>query len=628
MSQLPLQSLDGSSLSPGRAAPLIHKWFARRRPDAIQAVLKGLTASGDDYRMRIMDPFAGSGMILLECLAQGHDVFGADINPVAWLIARQTLNPPDIAEVRQALERIDEAVGPEIRKLFRTTTPNGVHADVVTGFYVRVVKTPEGGDLELHHNYLIARNKRKNWAVYYCPVCGAVFASSCLNDVTCLECQSEFDWRQGPVVRGKVEIGAKKVSLADIYAKECDGPRFKLIAVESFSPETGRLYHRPSSQDLKNVEMAKSRCLHHDIARNLSATLIPINRRDPRPISHGFKSYGDLFAPRQLLALSLITDAIKNIEEEDLKYAMALALSDTAGNNNRMCRYAADWLKLTPAFGLHGFDVVTRPVEGNVWGAARGRGSFSNCVAKATRAYAAISSTIDQLESSRKNQILRDVRCMPAQELSEIGWKTMDAIVTDPPYFDNLDYGELGDFYYQWLRVALDGASPFDGEHSLKASDLARIAAVDKDPSRFSTELSKTFRQAAEHLGSSGVVTFSYHHAKSQAWECLSDALRGASIVPYKLRFVRSELDNGFHSSSGNIKIDSIFYCRQRDPLEEVNSDGILSDALDSLSELEDLKPVDLASAAYAIATALAVLHPSGGFADSLSRVRQIARWD
>ena len=627
MSQLRLHCFDPSGMSPGRAAPLIHKWFARRRPDAIRAVLDGLNDSGDDRGLRIMDPFVGSGMILLECLAQGHDVFGADINPVAWLIARQTLNPPDVGEFRQAFQIVDDAVGPRIRDLFRTTTPTNAPADVITAFYARVIRTSDGNDFELHHNYLIARNKKKDWAVYYCPICSAVFVAPCLDVVTCSECQSEFDWREGTVFRGKVKIGTERVTLAELYYRQDDEPRFKLIAVESYSAETGRQYHRPSTQDFENVELATSECLHHDIAQKLRATQIPTDRRDPRPISHGFTSYGQLFAPRQLLSLALITDAIRDLDSEELRYAMALALSDTTGSNNRMCRYAADWLKLTPAFGLHGFDVVTRPVEGNVWGAERGRGSFSNCVAKAIRAYSTIKATIDGVESNKKSRAIRDVRCVPAQSLTEIGWAPMDAIVTDPPYFDNLDYGELGDFYYQWLKLALDGTSPFDQEYSLKASDLARIAALNEDSSQFSKELSRVLRQAIEHLEPEGVVAFSYHHAKSQAWECLAEALRNASLVPYKLRFVRSELDNGFHSSSGNIKIDSIFYCRQNTPQEGVNSEGVLCDAFKNLSSLEGLKPIDLVSAGYAITTVLTVWHPTEDFADLLSQVRQDARW-
>ena len=91
--------------------------------------------------------------------------------------------------------------------------------------------------------------------------------------------------------------------------------------------------------------------MDNDIAKELSLTSIPTNRRDARPISHGFTYYGQLYTPRQLLSLALIAGAIKDLDEPELKYAMALALSDAAGNNNRMCRYAVDWLKLTPAFG-------------------------------------------------------------------------------------------------------------------------------------------------------------------------------------------------------------------------------------------------------------------------------------
>ena len=628
MNQLTFRTLPKSGLDPGRTAPLVHKWFARRRPDAIRTVLDGLDDLENGRDLRVMDPFVGSGMILLECLSRGHDVFGADINPVAWLIAQQTLNPPESAQVEHALQAIDKEVGSQIREFFRTSTPSNTPADMVTAFYVRVVSTPDGHELELHHNYLIARNRKRNWAVYYCPACGAVFLGSCIDVVTCSECQTEFEWRKGTVSRGKAKVGADEVSLAELYSREEESPQFRLIGVESYSSEAGRQYHRPSAQDYMNIEEAQLRGLRHPVVNRLSAIPIPADRRDPRPISHGFTTYGDLFTPRQLLSLALIADVIKDLEDKGQQLAMALALSDAAGSNNLMCRYAADWLKLTPAFGLHGFDVVTRPVEGNVWGAPRGRGSFSNCVAKAKRAYTTIKSTIDEMEAKRELCISRDVRCVPSQTLSGVGWDTMDAIITDPPYFDNLDYGELGDFYYQWLKVSLNNESPFDREYSMDASDLARIASVEKDPALFGKALGQVLVQAAGYLRPEGIIAFSYHHAKAQAWECLVDALRTAAIGPYKLRFVKSELDNGFHSSRGNIKTDSIFYCRKRGELGEVSSDEMLRDAWRNLSELEGLKPIDLDSACYAISAALAALNPSDDFADLLTRVKRFAGQD
>ena len=257
MSQLVLRSFRRSDLDPGRSAPLVHKWFARRRPEAIRKILDGLDSLGEERNLRIMDPFAGSGMILLECLTRGHDVFGADINPVAWLIARQTLNPPNIERFRLAFQAIDDAVGHQIRGLFRTTTPANTPADVVTAFYVRVVHTLDGNDRELHHNYLIARNRKKNWAVYYCPVCGAIFDNSCVDFITCPECNSKFDWREGSVFKGRVKVGVDSVSLAELYDQERSGPRFKLIGVESYTSETGRQYHKPSKSGLQEYRVGE-----------------------------------------------------------------------------------------------------------------------------------------------------------------------------------------------------------------------------------------------------------------------------------------------------------------------------------------------------------------------------------
>ena len=631
MSQSRFESMLASESDPGRAAPLIHKWFARRRPEAIREVLRGLDGSIETEHLRVLDPFTGSGMILLESAIRGHDVYGIDINPVAWLIARQTLNPPDIAGVRRAFRAINASVGSQIRDMYHTTTPTGIPAETVTAFYVRIVNAFGSNAFELHHNYLIARNKVKNWAVYYCPFCGAVFASSCLDLVTCSECGATFDWSHGTVFRGHARIGSEKVRLAELFANEADGPCFKMIAVESFSKESGRLFHKPDAQDFVNLERASSLCTSNQIAKEISATPIPSDRRDARPISHGFRYYGQLFAPRQLISLALIANTIRNLQEPDQKYAMALALSDAAGGNNRMCRYAADWLKLTPAFGLHGFDVVTRPIEGNVWGASRGRGSFRNCVEKAVKAYTIIGPALDQARETRESPPLREVKCLPAQELSDLRWGPMDAVITDPPYFDNLDYAELGDFYFQWLRIALDYEPPFDRKHSIDGLDLAAIASVNQDPVRFCEELSHVFREAASNLTPEGVVAFSFHHGKSVAWECLAEALNLASLAPYKVMFVRSELRNGFHSSNGNIKTDAIFYCKDRVALEGVERDQLIAAALDSLATLESvepLKPVDLTNAGYALAAALTALDPTNGFDEMLSTVRGFAEWD
>ena len=87
---------------------------------------------------------------------------------------------------------------------------------------------------------------------------------------------------------------------------------------------------------------------------------------DKRPISYGFHRYAELFNSRQLLCLATILRTILNVKEDSLQELLLLAFSDSLASNNMMCYYAFDYDKMTPLFGLHGYNVVTRPVENNV----------------------------------------------------------------------------------------------------------------------------------------------------------------------------------------------------------------------------------------------------------------------
>ena len=600
---------------PGRLAPLLHKWFARRRPEAVNLILDKLEILLGKQRLQIYDPFMGSGMLLLEAALRGHSVYGVDINPVAWLIARQSLNPIPYDRLLKALRDVQFQVAEKISSIYKTINQEGEEADTVTAFYVRLISDNNGHDLELHHNYLLARKRSANWAIYYCPICHSVFKSSCDYRVTCSLCGNEFIWSDGNVSRGHAHcrICEESYELKRLYQDERNSPRFKMIAVESFSEAYGRRFHTPSELDQENTSIAAKSCSRNPFAVSIRSAQIPSDRRDPRPISHGFKYYGDLFTPRQLLCLGLIAEAISEVKDIEERFALSLALSDAAGNNNLMCRYAADWLKLTPAFGLHGFDVVTRPVEGNVWGAGRGRGSFRNCVMKAAKAYSAIDRVFRSISITDHT---KEVICSSAQVNSGFDDKKVDAILTDPPYFDNLDYAELADFYYQWLRLVLKEVPQFNPSHCFNENDLSILATNGDGGSKFWRELAACFKTSLRRLSKGGIIAFTYHHSRLPAWLALRNALNACKLATFELGFVRSELDNGFHSADGNIKVDAIFYCKQRDLVNSHDIESMIKGAVRELENLQDLKIIDLISAKLAIATALSSLETGKPFDD------------
>lgn len=592
--------------NPGKLAPLLHKWFARRRPEATEFVLDQLEEMVGHQPFHVLDPFMGSGTLLLASALRGHTISGFDINPVAWTIARQTLNPIDEQTFVNSFEEIQSKVMEPILRLFKTENAAGETCDTITAFHVRTVQDPFGHQLELHHNYLIARNRRANWAIYYCPECSLVFQAEPNPTVLCPGCEEFLDWEKGTIRKGVVtcDICETAYHLKDLYTDEPNSPKFKLIAVESFSSTSGRHYHSPGEVDLRNISLASSMVEKHRLALEMLGNPIPAHRRDQRPISHGFHYYGQLFTDRQLIGLSLIVDAITEIDDLDARVALALTLSDTAGNNNLMCRYAADWRKLTPAFGLHAFDMVTRPVEGNVWGTQLGRGSFKNCFRKSRKAYSAIESAFIGRKKETPRLSFTALQCAPAQSLSTLEFLGADVVLTDPPYFDNLDYAELSDFYYQWLRECLGTDRPFGPTHCIFDDDLAFIASNGSNSNGYADQLGKCFSTIVEHLKTDGIFAFSFHHKKKVAWEALSSALLNAGLVVENLRFVRSELENGFHSNTGNIKIDAIFFCRLM-PQSSCSKTPKFEQGTTDLFNLDTVREVDLTCAEQAMATAI-----------------------
>lgn len=589
-------------------AYLLHRWFARRMPEAVAKEFRWIEESLPEQSgpRIVLDPFMGSGALLAEAASRGHSVVGLDVNPVAWLIARQTLVPPNPELMRKYLSQLDEGVGQTIRGLYSSRDPTGQPVETVTAFHSRLVRCVCGSEVGLHHSYLLARSRTRGWSMVLCPQCGEVFSISAeQSTAACPACSLRYDWATGTVQRGFLVCPycRQKTRLVDLPSIT-EAPVHRLVAIESFEPTSGRRsFHRPSEIDFQHEQEAIS-LLPKVRAHRLLETPIPTTgRTDPRPITYGFRYYGQLFRGRQLYSLGLLSDAIATVDNEDAGMGLALVLSNVAGSNNLLCRYAADWLKLTPAFALHGFHPLARPVEGNVWGAGRGRGSFRNLLLRAAEAYSALSEKIGSRVPGGTSFGQVQVHCADAKQIHRLQVPKVDLVFTDPPYFDNLDYSDLADFYYQWLRLALRDHPHFLRSHVQNDADLSRIASGASAESQFGTELGEVFAKLKLALRPDGIVAFTYHHREIHAWRALLVALRYSELVVGSLRFTQSERENGFHTSEGSIKIDAMFVASF--DRRQVPAACWLNDAISDLGQLgRPLRRVELEAASLACATA------------------------
>jgi adenine-specific DNA methylase len=315
-------------------------------------------------------------------------------------------------------------------------------------------------------------------------------------------------------------------------------------------------------------------------------TAIPLEgREDPRPVNYGFHSYSDLFNARQLLCLASVLEAISSIENTAIQESLLLAFSDSLASNNMLCYYAFDYDKVTPLFGLHGYNMVTRPVENNGWGAPLGRGTFKNCVAKMLKGLRGMSSydwssvenkragnCFPELPASDSSDLPRpastgrhyvDLRRASARQI-QLPDNSIDLILTDPPYFDNLNYGEMSDFYYAWLRPILKNRYPQEFQPLNCVGMVDRIHGNGDQESldRFRNGLVQVFSECNRVLREAGIMALTFHHKRREPWSALVEALNQAGFTVIQLVPLRSEGRSGFHSAPGNLKWDAVLVCR------------------------------------------------------------------
>jgi adenine-specific DNA methylase len=269
---------------------------------------------------------------------------------------------------------------------------------------------------------------------------------------------------------------------------------------------------------------------------------------------------------------------------------MLTAFSDCLNTNNMFCKYEVEWHKISLFFSLHAFHPIERPAENNVWGTEFGRGTFVKCFEKIRKAKIYCQHPHERLldlngqrysrltgKEQIEGHLVRDfdklrctdhaalLRCQSSEDLSFIPDKSVDAVITDPPYFDNLQYSELADFFYVWLRFALkDAYNWFEPELSGRRSEIVKNDKLGKTIDFFNEGLRRVFFECHRILKDDGLLVFTFHHNKIWAWEGIAQLLLDAGFYISATPIVRSEGRGEVHSSAGNIRYDCILICRKR----------------------------------------------------------------
>jgi len=606
----PIEKLNILALREGnskRPVYRMHKWWARRLGSVFRMLLLAAfagagTSEGELWRRFyhgnglnepiVLDPFMGGGTTLVEALRLGCRVIGVDINPVAWFITKKEIEPVDLADLDAAFARLEKAVGERIRRYYRTTCPKGHPAEVMYAFWVKSLPCANcGKQVDLWPNNWVSR-RSDHWTVV-CPVCDFIFpVPPHAEKATCPDCGKVFEPTRKISGYGRFRCphcGHAETHL-DAVARLGGPIPARMYGLEYYCPAcNSRGYKRADRADHSLFEEAKAEFEARKDSLLFPRQHIPIEgRSDPRPVNHGYTHFWHLFNPRQLLCLSLLLEGIMAEPDRNLRELLLLAFSDALDSNNMFCKYEVDYHKISLLFGLHAYHPIERPTENNVWGTRYGRGTFKRCFEKVRRGKAYCAQAYERAFDGRASfQVITGeqingslvesfdgllggqgralLRCADSSSLDFLPDKCVDAVITDPPYFANVMYSELADFFYVWLRLALADDYPwFRPEHSRREEELVQNVKEGKEEDDFSAGLTRVWRECHRVLKDDGILAFTFHHNEVGAWAAIGHSLLDAGFLVTAAPFVRSEGKSGFHSEAGNIKYDVILVCRKR----------------------------------------------------------------
>lgn len=587
----------------------VHKWFARRPGTLFRSLILSEFVSQPIHQtfyqsqqiphIRVFDPFMGGGTTIMEANRLGCAVTGADVNPMAWWIVRQELRALDVKNYQDAAEQLRAHLESEIGLLYRTKCLRCGSEDA-RGKYFLWVKTTIclscHRETDLFPHFLLSEDVRHPTNVLICVWCNELFETDDRkNPGPCPHCRKALPSQY----RAKNGKAACLHCAQPVFFPNGTVPRHRMFALEyhcescgSQSPAgrgKGRLFKKADNDDISRFVKAEYR-LNGLRSRFIPDDIIPDGDETARLHRWGYSRYRDLFNPRQLLGLELSSRWISSIKDQSIREALATNLSDLTRYQNMLCRYDTMALKSLDIFSVHGFPVGLIQCESNFLGIAGGNGApvgsggLLNIVEKFSKAkrYCVTpfevrheggrkievpmpSEWIGTCRYGEKPQEKRELVLLCVDSASvKVGGEMFDAILTDPPYFGNVQYAELMDFCYVWLRKHLGESMPeFKKASTRHQNELTGNANMGRGLDHFTAGISNAIKHSVQRLKSGGPFAFTYHHNQLEAYLPLAVAILDSGLVCSATLPCPAEMGASIHiNGTGSSVVDTVFVCR------------------------------------------------------------------
>jgi adenine-specific DNA methylase len=545
--------------------------------------------------LSVLDPFAGGGSIPFEALRYGFTTYANDLNPVAAVILQATLDYP--ARFGPALADDIRKWGNEWAKRVKQKLdpyfPKQPGENVFAYLWARTVACPTTGKpVPLSPSWWLSTSD-KPAAIRL--ICDPDMGSPRFEIVTGAEAKAANP-KDGTISRGVARSPWTGETIDDAYlkAEALAGRMDQVLYAVALKVPGGFHFRSPNQEDIRCAQNANERLLEIKMGW-ISNNILPLESvpdgNDKRPLIYGIKTWSDFFSPRQLFCMGVFIETLLDIQEEisqseskdkaiAISTYLGIVISKCVDYNSRQTFW--DPIRgIRHTFSRHDFAFRWNPAEFDSsasllpWTLDQVVTAYRDIANISAPAQASLNSiapipTLDRLEISQGS----------ANSLSHLSDSSIDNITVDPPYYDNVQYAELSDFFYVWLKRSVGHFYPelFRDELTNKDDEAvanpARFESLGKKKKElakqdYENKMSASFREMHRVLRPDGSLTVMFNHKRVEAWDTLASALIGAGFAIKASWPVHTESEYSLHQAKKNAAASTILLvCRKRTPTQ------------------------------------------------------------
>ncbi len=552
---------------------------------------------------RVLDCFAGGGSILLEALRLGCETHAIDLNPVAVLILKATLEYPqkfgrpkkvpeetpmgkveqEINPLLEDVNRWGEWVLEEARKEIGRFYPEEPDGSIPVGYiWARTVKCQNpscGVEIPLMRQFWLAKKDNKKVALKLV----VDKEKKAIGFRTVESAEIGFNPSEGTTARATVLCpvcggGISDKALRREFQEGRSGQR--MVAVVLHHPDRqGKTYRLATKKDVESFQEAAEYLEEKRAELRDKWGFDPVPDEDLPPKNtlgfrvqgYGILKWGDLFNSRQKLAVITFAEKVRQAHElmlaeryeEDYAKAvatyLALVVDRLVDYDSSLCVWAVSGEFVAHTFGRQALPMIWDYFE--LSPSSKATGDWNSALEWVLR-------VIDhccQTSSAPATITQASATSLPYPD------DYFDAVITDPPYYDNVPYSYLSDFFYVWLKRTIGDLYPdlFATPLSPKSEEIVAYSRSEgglEEGKRFFEEMiTRAFSEIRRVLKPEGIAVMVFAHKTTAAWETIINALLEAGLYLTASWPLNTEMKARLRAKESAALASSIYMvCRKR----------------------------------------------------------------